>query len=141
MGRIIAVDFGKKRTGIAVTDPLQIIAGVMGTFPTQEAIPVLQQYTNREQVDEIVVGHPAMLDGSESPTMELITPFVRKLTQLIPQIPVVLYDERFTSRIAFRSMVEGGLKKSRRSDKAMIDQVSSVLLLQSYLEWKKSNKE
>lgn len=139
LGRIIAIDFGKKRTGIAVTDPLQIIAGALETVPTQMATEFLTKYLARETVDEIVVGKPTMLDGTESGTMQVITPFVNRLRNLFPMVPVVLYDERFTSKIAFQSMIDGGLKKSDRRNKATIDQVSSVLLLQSYMEWKKTN--
>lgn len=139
MGRIIAIDFGKKRTGIAVTDPLQIIAGVLDTVPTHIVADVLIKYMIHETVEEIVVGKPTMLDGSESDTMRLITPFVNRLKKLFPNIPVAQYDERYTSKMAFQAMIDGGVKKSDRRNKATIDQVSAVLLLQSYMEWKKHN--
>lgn len=139
LGRIIAIDYGKKRTGIAVTDPLQIIAGVLDTVSTHEASTLIAKYISTEKVDEIVVGNPLMLDGTASETMELMAPFVNRLRKLFPDIPVVLYDERFTSKIAMRSMIESGAKKSDRQNKKNLDRISAVLLLQSYMEWKNNH--
>ena len=138
MGRIISIDYGRKRTGIAVTDPLQMIAGGMETVSTDETIAWLERYMIKECVECIVVGTPKMLDGSESETMIVyVLPFIERLKKRFPDIRIDTFDERYTSKLAVRAMVEGGMKKKDRRDKANIDKVSATILLQSYLEAKR----
>ncbi len=137
MGRIIGIDYGRKRTGIAVSDPLQIIASGVDTIATAQIFTWLEQYISREAVDRIIVGNPLMLDGSDSETTTVyVMPFVNRLKKTFPNIPVFLLDERFTSKIAVQSMVAGGMKKKDRRDKANIDKISATILLQDYLESK-----
>ncbi|TKD62372.1 Holliday junction resolvase RuvX [Flavobacterium sp. ASW18X] len=136
MARILALDYGKKRTGIAVTDELQIIASGLTTVATEELLPFLTAYIEKESVERIIVGEPKQMDGSASQSEELIIPFIKKLQQQFPQVPVERQDERFTSKMAVRTMIDGGLKKKKRQDKAMVDQISATLILQSYLDRK-----
>ncbi|NJB37538.1 Holliday junction resolvase RuvX [Croceivirga sp. JEA036] len=136
MARILALDYGKKRTGIAVTDELQIIASGLTTVATEELLPFLTAYIEKESVERIIVGEPKQMDGSASQSEELILPFIKKLQQQFPQVPVERQDERFTSKMAVRTMIDGGLKKKKRQDKAMVDQISATLILQSYLDRK-----
>ncbi len=134
MGRILAIDYGTRRTGIAVTDPLRIIAGALETVPTHTLHTWLAQYLATESVDIIVVGHPTAMDGSPSETMAQIEPLVRKLRVDHPDKQVVMFDERFTSRLAQRAMIDGGVKKMARRDKALVDRLSATIILQGYLE-------
>ena len=136
MGRLLAIDYGRKRCGIAVTDPLQLIATGLKTVPTAELMDFLKQYAQKEQVDTFVVGHAKQMDATDSESMQYIRPFVEKLKKEFPQIPVEMVDERFTSKIAFQAMIDGGLKKKQRQDKALIDTVSATIILQSYMEQK-----
>ena len=136
MGRILAIDYGRKRCGIAVTDALQIIATGLKTVPAAELMDFLKQYTQMEQVDTFVVGYAKQMDATDSESMQYIRPFVKKLAETFPQTPVEMIDERFTSKIAFQSMIDGGLKKKQRQDKALIDTVSATIILQSYMEQK-----
>ena len=140
MGRILAIDYGTRRTGIAVTDPLRIIASGLETVPTHTLHEWLAQYTAAENVDIIVVGHPTRMDGSPSETMAQIEPLVQKLRADHPGKKVVLYDERFTSRLAQRAIIEGGVPKMARRDKALTDRVSAAIILQSYLESREYNE-
>jgi putative Holliday junction resolvase len=133
----MAIDYGRKRVGIAVTDPLQIIANSLNTVSTNEIWTFLEDYMKNETVDRFIVGYPRNMDGTLSESMEYIKPFVKKLKKTYPDVPVEYYDERFTSKIAVRSMVEGGLKKQARRNKAMVDKISANLILQDYLEFKK----
>lgn len=133
MGRIVAIDYGRKRAGIAVTDPLKIIATNLITVPSHNIINFLKKYTVNEEVECFVVGLAKKNDNTESESMEFIRPFTIKLKQNFPEIPVTLYDERYTSKLAVRAMVEGGMKKSARRNKATIDSVSATILLQDYL--------
>ncbi|UAM96804.1 Holliday junction resolvase RuvX [Polaribacter litorisediminis] len=133
MGRILAIDFGKKRTGIAVTDPLQIIASGLTTVNTDDLIPFLKGYIAKERVELFLVGKPKQMDNSDSESEALIVPFLKKLSKEIPQIPVLRIDERFTSKMAFQSMIDGGLKKNQRRNKALVDEISATIILQSYL--------
>ena len=137
MGRVVAIDFGRKRTGLAVTDPLQIIANGLDTVPTNEVLDYLSAYTTREQVDEFVVGYPLQMNHEESESMKYVKPFVERLKKAIPSVPVTFYDERFTSVMAHQAMLDGGLKKKKRQDKALVDKISATIILQSYLESKK----
>ncbi len=134
MGRILAIDYGSKRVGIAVTDPLQIIATPLTTLREPELIPFLIQYRSREPLERIVVGMPLRTDGSDTHATPLIRAFIKNLNQKIPDIPVETIDEAYTSKRAFQAMVEGGMKKKDRRKKENIDQVSAVLILQSFLE-------
>ena len=137
MSRIIAIDYGKKRTGIAVTDILQIIANGLTTVPTTELMDFLLNYVAKEPVERIIVGHPKQMNNKDSENMKRIVPFVNLLKKKLPQIPVELVDERFTSVLAHQAMLDGGLKKKARQDKALVDEISATIILQSYLESKK----
>ncbi len=130
----MAIDYGTRRTGIAVTDPLRIVAGALETVPTHELHRWLEGYLAAEKVDIIVVGHPTRMDGSPSETMAQIAPLVRKLRAEHPEQQVVMHDERFTSRLAQRAIIEGGVRKMARRDKAIADRVSATIILQDYLE-------
>jgi putative Holliday junction resolvase len=134
MGRIISIDYGKKRTGIAVTDPLQIIASPLETVPTGELEKFLIDYSARETIDEFVVGYPVQMNNRPSESVKYVDPFLKWLRKLFPDKPVNLADERFTSKIAFRAMIDGGVKKKERRDKAVVDRVSASIILQSFLE-------
>lgn len=134
MARILSIDYGKKRTGLAVTDPLQIIAGGLVTVPTSELFDFLNGYVSKEPVERIVIGEPKQSDGSPSENMARVTQFVNRWKKARPDIPIEFYDERFTSVLAHRAMIDGGLGKKRRQDKALVDEVSATIILQSYLE-------
>ena len=137
MGRILAIDYGKKRTGIAVTDILQIIANGLTTVATSELMDFLLKYIEKEPVERIIVGHPKQMNNEDSENMKRIVPFVNQLKKKLPQIPVEMIDERFTSVLAHQAMLDGGLKKKARQDKALVDEISATIILQSYLESKK----
>ena len=134
MARILSIDYGKKRTGLAVTDPLQIIAGGLVTVSTSELFDFLNGYVSKEPVERIVIGEPKQSDGSPSENMARVTQFVNRWKKARPDIPIEFYDERFTSVLAHRAMIDGGLGKKRRQDKALVDEVSATIILQSYLE-------
>ena len=137
MARILSVDYGKKRTGIAVTDPLQIIAGGLATVATSQLMEWLRNYLAHEEVELIVVGEPKQPNGQPSENLPRVMAFVRKLESEFPLIPVKLYDERFTSVMAHQAMIDGGLRRKARQDKALVDEISATIILQSYLESKK----
>ena len=134
MGRVIAIDYGRKRTGLAVTDSLKLIAGGLTTVPSHELLKYLTDYTKKEAVERIVVGLPKQMNNELSESMKYIEPFVRLLKKTLPDIPVEYVDERFTSVLAHQAMLEGGLKKKDRQNKALVDEISAVIILQSYLE-------
>lgn len=134
MGRILAIDYGKKRVGLAVTDPLKLIANGLDTVNTTETIDYLEKYLSREDVDKIVIGLPKQMSGEESESMKYIRPFVKKLEQKFPGMEIVFIDERFTSVLAHRAMIDGGLKKKDRQNKALVDKISATIILQTYLE-------
>lgn len=140
MGRILAIDYGKKRVGIAVSDPCGIIATGLKTVPSHEIFQFLQQYTSQENVELFVVGHPKQMNNSDSESMVYIKPFLVALKRKFPHIPVVMYDERFTSVIAHKALIEGGAKKKTRQDKALIDTMSATIILTSYMEHQRNNK-
>ena len=125
--------FQKKRTGIAVTDELQIIASGLTTVNTSELITFLKEYTQKENVELFLVGKPKQMDNSDSESEVLITPFLQKLEKAIPSIPIKRVDERFTSKMAFQTMIDSGLKKKQRQNKALVDEISATIILQSYL--------
>jgi len=133
MGRIIAIDYGRKRTGLAVTDTMQVIANGLCTVPSGEAVDFLKNYVSKDNVDVFVVGLPRQMNNEPSENMRHVEAFVNRLRKIIPEIPVEYYDERFTSVIAQRAMIDGGLKKKKRQDKALVDEISAVLILQDYL--------
>ncbi|CAM1370618.1 Holliday junction resolvase RuvX [Tenacibaculum xiamenense] len=133
MGRILAIDYGKKRTGIAVTDELQIIASGLATVSTDELISFLKDYIQKENVELFVIGEPKRLNNTASESESLIIPFLQQLSKEIPTIPVQRVDERFTSKMAFQTMIDSGLKKKQRQNKALIDEISATIILQSYL--------
>ena len=133
MGRILALDFGKVRTGIAVTDELQIIASGLETVATSELISFLKTYTSLENVELFVVGEPKQMNNEPSESEVFIIPFLEKLKKIFPQIPIERVDERFTSKMAFQTMIDSGLSKKKRKNKALIDEISATLILQSYL--------
>lgn len=134
MARILAIDYGKKRVGLAVTDELQMIANGLTTIPPHEVIPFLKEYTQQENVEAIVVGEPKQMDNTESESARYIKPFLKKLKAAFPDMPVKRMDERFTSKMAFQAMIDGGMKRKQRQNKAMIDKVSATIILQSYLQ-------
>lgn len=134
MGRILAIDYGLKRVGIAVTDPLKIIANSLATIETSMLMSFLSDYFSKEQVECIVVGLPKQMNNQPSESMKYIEVFVNKFRVSFPNIPVEYMDERFTSKIAVQAMVQGGVKKMDRRNKALIDSVSATIILQSYLE-------
>lgn len=137
MGRILAIDYGKKRTGIAVTDILQMIANGLTTVATPELMDFILNYVEKESVERIVVGHPKQMNNEESENMKRIVPFVNQLKKKLPYIPIEYVDERFTSVLAHQTMIEGGLKKKARQNKALVDEISATIILQSYLESKR----
>lgn len=139
MSRILAIDYGKKRTGIAVTDPMQIIANGLTTVPTPELMDFILGYVAKEKVERIIVGHPKQMNNEDSENMKRITPFVNLLRKKLPEIPIELVDERFTSVLAHQAMLDGGLKKKARQNKALVDEISATIILQSYLETKRMN--
>lgn len=132
MGRILAIDYGKKRVGIAVSDPLKIIANGLTTVPTPKLMEFLQDYLSKNEVETIIVGLPRQNNNEYSESFKYIKPFVDRLKKVV-SVPVVYHDERYTSVLAHRAMLDGGLKKSDRQDKALVDKVSATIILQSYM--------
>lgn len=137
MGRILAIDYGRKRTGIAVTDPLQIIANGLTTVPTHELMNFLMEYLKKESVERVIIGHPKQMNNEDSENMKNIVPFINRLKKVLPDMPVELVDERFTSVLAHQTMLAGGLKKKDRQNKALVDEISATIILQSYMESRK----
>lgn len=136
MGSLVGIDFGTKRTGLSCTDPLKIIASGLKNLATSEVIPFLKKYCEMEEVDTFVVGKPLQKDGSQALVEVNIINFIKKLQNQFPSQSIERHDERYTSKIAFQSMIDGGLKKKQRANKGMIDQVSATIILQSYLDFK-----
>ena len=134
MGRILAFDVGKKRVGIAATDTERIIANGLTTLSVKEVLPFLADYLKKEAVDIFVIGKALQANGEESESMKYIRPFAKSLTKKFPHIELEWSDERYTSKMAFRAMIDGGLKKKARQNKEMIDKISATIILQSYLE-------
>lgn len=133
MARIISVDYGKKRTGLAVTDPLQIIPGGLATVPTHELFDYLQAYIAREEVERIVIGEPKQPNGQPSENLARVQQFVARWRKAVPAIPIEYYDERFTSVLAHRAMIDSGMKKMARRNKEIVDEISATIILQDYL--------
>ncbi|MDR2652810.1 MAG: Holliday junction resolvase RuvX [Prevotellaceae bacterium] len=140
MARILAIDYGQKRVGLAVTDNLQIIATALDTVHSKDVIKYISEYIEHETVELFVVGFPKDLQNRNTDATKYVEAFIKHLGKAFPNIAVVKTDERFTSKIAFRTMIDGGLKKSDRRNKAMIDKISAVIILQSYLEQKQNEQ-
>ncbi len=139
MARIVGIDFGEKRVGIASTDPLQIIANGVTTLPPNEAIDFLKKFVLENEVELFAVGKPKTLSNEPAAVLEMVEKFVEVLKAKIPTIPVEFVDERFTSVLAQRTMIDGGLKKKERQNKALVDKISATIILQTYLESKRNN--
>ena len=137
MARILSIDYGKKRTGLAVTDPLQLIAGGLATVSTSTLFEYLSQYVAKEAVERIVIGEPRQPNGQPSENLARVQQFVNRWRKAMPQIPIEYYDERFTSVLAHQAMLDGGLKKKARQDKALVDEISATIILQDYLRSRK----
>ena len=134
MGRILAIDFGRKRTGLAVTDILRITANPLLTIETKDLLAWLADYFAKEKVDEVVIGHPTQMDGSDSESMNYIRPFIGNFKKQFPEMPITMYDERFTSVLAHRAMLAGGMKKKDRQDKAVVDKIAACIILEGYMD-------
>lgn len=134
MGRIIGIDYGRRRCGVAATDPLRLVASGVATVPTAELAQWLRRYVNAEPVDMIVVGLPRDMRGRDSESLSYIRPAVDRLRNVFPEIDIRFFDERFTSVLAHRAMIDGGMKKSRRRDKAVVDEIAAVIILNDFLE-------
>jgi len=134
MGRLLALDFGKVRTGIAVTDELQIIASGLTTVKTNDLFKFLDNYVSKEKVELFVIGEPKQMNNQPSESEALITPFIKKLGNKYPAIPIKRVDERFTSKMAFQTMIDSGLNKKQRRNKALIDEISATIILQTYMD-------
>ena len=135
--RILSIDYGKKRTGLAVTDPLQIIAGGLATVPTSTLFEYLTQYVAKEPVERIVIGEPRQPNGQPSENLARVQQFVNRWRKAMPQIPIEYYDERFTSVLAHQTMLDAGLKKKARQDKALVDEISATIILEDYMRSRK----
>ena len=138
MKRILSIDFGKKRCGIAVTDSLQLIANGLTTVETSKLVEFISGYVAREPVERIIVGFPTTMRGEESESMRYIRPGIARLKKALPDMPVEFYDERFTSVLAHRAMIDGGMRKMARRDKAIVDEISATIILNDYLESRRS---
>jgi putative Holliday junction resolvase len=134
MGRILAIDYGRKRIGLAVTDPMKIISSPLTTIPSSEFDSFMQTYLKTEKVDEFVVGYPLQMNNQPSESVIYLNPFIKKLERLFPEKPIHLVDERFTSKIALRTIIDGGVKKKDRRDKTLVDKISASLILQAFLD-------
>ena len=137
MARVLSIDYGKKRTGLAVSDPLQLIAGGLATVATHELYDYLTQYVAREQVERIVIGEPRQPNGQPSENLARVQQFVNRWRKQRPDIPIEYYDERFTSVLAHQAMLDAGLKKKTRQDKALVDEISATIILEDYLRSRK----
>ena len=138
MARILSIDYGRKRTGLAVTDPLQIIAGGLATVSTSELFDWLQSYMLREPVERIVIGEPRQPNGQPSENLQRVQQFVNRWRKVHPEVPIDYYDERFTSVLAHQAMLDGGLRKKARQNKALVDEISATIILEDYLRSRKS---
>jgi putative Holliday junction resolvase len=133
MPRILAIDYGQKRTGIAITDEMQIIASGLTTIPSATTIDFLKDYFASEKVEKVLIGEPKQMNGEPSQSAEIIETFVKKFKSFFPDMPVIRVDERFTSKMAFQTMIDSGLKKNQRKNKALLDEISATIMLQDYL--------
>lgn len=133
MGRLLSIDYGRKRSGIAVTDVLGIVANGLATVRSHLLVDFLRDYCSREPVDAIIVGLPRQMNGEESESMKYIRPFLKRLNEALPDVPVEMFDERFTSVLAHRAMIDGGMKKSDRRNRGEVDKISATIILNDYL--------
>jgi putative Holliday junction resolvase len=140
VGRILAIDYGKKRVGLAVTDPLKIIANKLGTVSAHDIWDFLKDYFQKEQVECVVVGYPRQMNNKPSDSVLYVDPFLNRFRKLYPEMPLELVDERFTSKLAFQTMIDAGLRKKARQNKETIDAVSATIILQSYMQQQKYKK-
>lgn len=134
MGRILAIDYGRRRTGLAVTDVLRITANPLVTIETNQLMDWLRAYIYKEKVEVVVIGHPTQMNGQESESMNYIRPFMGNFRKQFPDVELVMYDERFTSVLAHRAMIDGGMKKKQRQDKAIVDKIAATIILEDYLQ-------
>lgn len=137
MSQLLAIDYGKKRTGIAITDDMQIIASGLTTVETEKLIPFLKEYFSKNNVEKVIVGEPKQMDGSVSESAILIDSFITKFNEVFPNMIIERIDERFTSKMAFQTMIDSGMKKKQRQNKGLIDEIAATILLQDYLNYKK----
>ena len=137
MARILSIDYGKKRTGIAVTDPLQIIANGLATVATSKLMPFLKKYVSQEAVERVVIGEPRQPNGQPSENLQRVRQFVALWKKQMPQIPIDLFDERYTSVLAHQAMLDGGLRKKARQNKELVDEISATIILQDYMAAKR----
>jgi len=137
LARILSIDYGRKRTGLAVTDPLQIIAGGLATVATSELFDWLQAYIARESVERIVIGEPRQPNGEPSENLARVQQFVNRWRKAVPGIPIDYYDERFTSVLAHQAMIDGGLRKKARQNKGLVDEISATIILEDYMRSRK----
>lgn len=137
MSQLLAIDYGKKRTGIAVTDDMQIIASGLTTVETEKLIPFFKEYFSKNNVEKVIVGEPKQMDGSASESAILIDSFITKFNEVFPNMIIERIDERFTSKMAFQTMIDSGMKKKQRQNKGLIDEIAATILLQDYLNYKK----
>lgn len=140
MGRIIAIDYGTKRIGLAITDPLQIFASPLSTVSPNEFDSFIADYLKNQEVEAFVIGYPVQMNNTPSESVNYINPFIKKLKKKFPEKHIYLVDERFTSKMALNAMIEGGVKKKDRQDKSMVDKISASIILQSFLD-KRANKK
>ena len=134
MGRILAIDYGRKRTGLAVTDPLRITANPLLTIETKNLMAWLHDYMAKENVDHVVIGYPTQMNGQESESMNYIKPFIGAFKKQFPNTPITMYDERFTSVLAHQAMIAGGMKKKDRQNKEIVDKIAACIILEGYLD-------
>lgn len=134
MARILSIDYGKKRTGLAVTDPLQIIPNGLATVATSTLIDFLKDYLSRESVERVVIGEPRQINGEASENLARVQQFVARFKKLFPKVPIEFYDERFTSVLAHRAIIDSGIGKKARRNKALVDEISATIILQDYLQ-------
>lgn len=137
MGRILSIDYGRKRTGLAVTDPLQIVAGGLATVATSELFDWLQAYVVKESVERIVIGEPRQTNGEPSENLARVQQFVNRWRKAVPSVPIEYYDERFTSVLAHQAMIDGGLHKKARQNKGLVDEISATIILEDYMRSRK----
>ena len=134
MGRLMGIDYGRKRVGIAVSDPMKIIANGLKTVHSKDIFEFLKEYFQNEEVETVAIGYPKTLSNQPSEALEFVNPFIKKFRKEFPQIPIHLVDERFTSKMAFQTMIDGGVKKKGRQNKALVDTISATIILQSFME-------
>lgn len=137
MPRILSIDYGLKRTGIAVTDEMQIIASGLTTIPSENLITFLKEYFSKEKVEKVIIGEPKQMDGTPSESAQIIEKFIKVFQKEFPGIALDRVDERFTSKMAFQTMIDSGLKKNQRKNKALIDEIAATIMLQDYLQYKR----